>query len=151
MGQSKSKMLSPDAISVKKKGFLYYLKRDWQLYALLLLPMAFIIVFKYFAYTGLSVAFLDYKIGKGYAGSKFVGLKVFEKVFKHRDFGKAVANTLLLNVLDTLCAVGAAAGQRPHFLSKGSVNVPRRVHRCNSDGTIRRARQTMTAKQASAL
>lgn len=102
MGQSKSKMLSPDAISVKKKGFLYYLKRDWQLYALLLLPMAFIIVFKYFAYTGLSVAFLDYKIGKGYAGSKFVGLKVFEKVFKHRDFGKAVANTLLLNVLDLL-------------------------------------------------
>lgn len=42
MGQSKSKMLSPDAISVKKKGFLYYLKRDWQLYALMLLPMAFI-------------------------------------------------------------------------------------------------------------
>ena len=102
MGQSKSKMLSPDAISVKKKGFLYYLKRDWQLYALMLLPMVFIIVFKYFAYTGLSVAFLDYKIGKGYAGSKFVGLKIFEKVFKHRDFTKAVVNTLLLNVLDLI-------------------------------------------------
>lgn len=71
-----------------KKGPLYYLKRDWQLYALMLLPMVFIIVFKYFAYTGLSVAFLDYKIGKGYAGSKFVGLKIFEKVFKHRDFTK---------------------------------------------------------------
>lgn len=42
-----------------KKGPLYYLKRDWQLYALMLLPMVFIIVFKYFAYTGLSVAFLD--------------------------------------------------------------------------------------------
>lgn len=75
-----------------KKGPLYYLKRDWQLYALMLLPMVFIIVFKYFAYTGLSVAFLDYKIGKGYAGSKFVGLKIFEKVFKHRDFTKAVVN-----------------------------------------------------------
>lgn len=37
-----------------KKGPLYYLKRDWQLYALMLLPMVFIIVFKYFAYTGLS-------------------------------------------------------------------------------------------------
>ena len=80
-----------------KKGPLYYLKRDWQLYALMLLPMVFIIVFKYFAYTGLSVAFLDYKIGKGYAGSKFVALKIFEKVFKHRDFTKAVVNTLLLN------------------------------------------------------
>ena len=64
--------------------------------------MVFIIVFKYFAYTGLSVAFLDYKIGKGYAGSKFVGLKIFEKVFKHRDFTKAVVNTLLLNVLDLI-------------------------------------------------
>ena len=66
-----------------KKGPLYYLKRDWQLYALMLLPMVFIIVFKYFAYTGLSVAFL-------------------EKVFKHRDFTKAVVNTLLLNVLDLI-------------------------------------------------
>ena len=64
--------------------------------------LVFIIVFKYFAYTGLSVAFLDYKIGKGYAGSKFVGLKIFEKVFKHRDFTKAVVNTLLLNVLDLI-------------------------------------------------
>lgn len=27
-----------------KKGPLYYLKRDWQLYALMLLPMVFIIV-----------------------------------------------------------------------------------------------------------
>lgn len=49
-----------------KKGPLYYLKRDWQLYALMLLPMVFIIVFKYFAYTGLSVAFLDYKIRRLY-------------------------------------------------------------------------------------
>ena len=98
-----------------KKGPLYYLKRDWQLYALMLLPMVFIIVFKYFAYTGLSVAFLDYKIGKGYAGSKFVGLKIFEKVFKHRDFTKAVVNTLLLNVLD-----GSSAQPRRCFICRTS-------------------------------
>ena len=84
----------------KKKGALFYLKRDWQLYALMLLPMVFIIVFKYLAYTGLSVSFLDYKVARGYAGSDFVGLEIFEKVFKHRDFGKAVFNTLLLNILD---------------------------------------------------
>ena len=46
--------------------------------------------------------FQVYKIGKGYAGSKFVGLEIFKKVFKHRDFTKAVVNTLLLNVLDLL-------------------------------------------------
>lgn len=85
-----------------KKGLGHYLKRDWQLYALMLLPMAFILVFKFFAYSGLSVAFLDYKIGRGYAGSEFVGLENFMKIFKHRDFGKAVGNTLLLNVLDLI-------------------------------------------------
>lgn len=89
-----------EELPLRKKGFAFYFKRDWQLYVLMLLPMAFIIVFKYLAYTGLSVAFLDYKIGKGYAGSEFVGLEIFEKVFKHRDFGKAVFNTLLLNILD---------------------------------------------------
>ena len=87
-------------LQVQKKGIGYYLKRDWELYVLMILPMAFIIVFKFFAYGGLSVAFLDYKIGKGYAGSEFVGLEIFKKVFKHRDFGKAAVNTLLLNILD---------------------------------------------------
>lgn len=106
-----------------KKGPLYYLKRDWQLYALMLLPMVFIIVFKYFAYTGLSVAFLDYKIGKGYAGSKFVGLKIFEKVFKHRDFTKAVVNTLLLNVLDAGTIQCAAQNDLipPEWVADGSL------------------------------
>ena len=102
MAKQKSTAVQPSANTLKKKCLMYYLKRDWQLYALMLLPMLFIIVFKYLAYTGLSVAFLDYKIGKGYAGSKFVGLEIFKKVFKHRDFTKAVVNTLLLNVLDLL-------------------------------------------------
>ena len=102
MAKQKSTAVQPSANTLKKTGLMYYLKRDWQLYALMLLPMLFIIVFKYLAYTGLSVAFLDYKIGKGYAGSKFVGLEIFKKVFKHRDFTKAVVNTLLLNVLDLL-------------------------------------------------
>lgn len=102
MAKQKSTAVQPSANTLKKKGPMYYLKRDWQLYALMLLPMLFIIVFKYLAYTGLSVAFLDYKIGKGYAGSKFVGLEIFKKVFKHRDFTKAVVNTLLLNALDLL-------------------------------------------------
>lgn len=91
-----------EALPLQKKGALFYFKRDWQLYALMLLPMVFIIVFKYLAYTGLSVSFLDYKVARGYAGSEFVGLEIFEKVFNHRDFGKAVFNTLLLNILDLI-------------------------------------------------
>ena len=80
----------------------WYLRRDWQLYVLMVLPMLFILVFKFLPYTGLSIAFKDYKVAKGYAGSKWVGLDIFEKVFKKRDFGQAVYNTLLLNVLDLI-------------------------------------------------
>lgn len=88
--------------TLHKKGFMYYLKRDWQLYALLVLPILFVFVFKYCAYAGLSIAFFDFKAAKGIAGSEFVGFENFMKIFKHRDFGQALRNTLLLNILDLL-------------------------------------------------
>ncbi|RKD33358.1 ABC transporter permease [Lacrimispora algidixylanolytica] len=84
----------------KKNGILRYLQRDWQLYVLMFLPMLFILVFKFLPYSGLSIAFKDYKVAKGYAGSEWVGFSIFQKVFGKRDFGQAVGNTLLLNVLD---------------------------------------------------
>ncbi len=84
---------------VKQKSLLFYLKRDWQLYVLLLLPLFFALLFKYGSMTGLIVAFKDYKILKGFSGSEWVGFKIFEKVFKMRNFGKALRNTLLLNSL----------------------------------------------------
>ncbi|WP_313071450.1 ABC transporter permease [Lacrimispora sp.] len=85
---------------IKKNGILRYLQRDWQLYVLMFLPMLFILVFKFLPYSGLSIAFKDYKVAKGYAGSEWVGFSIFQKVFGKRDFGQAVSNTLLLNVLD---------------------------------------------------
>jgi putative aldouronate transport system permease protein len=85
---------------IKKNGILRYLQRDWQLYVLMFLPMLFILVFKFLPYSGLSIAFKDYKVAKGYAGSEWVGFSIFQKVFGKRDFGQAVGNTLLLNVLD---------------------------------------------------
>lgn len=71
--------MAANDLTIRKKGIGFYLKRDWQLYLLMLLPMLFILVFKYLAYTGLSVSFLDYKVAKGYSGSEFVGLEIFEK------------------------------------------------------------------------
>ncbi len=94
-----AKTQSPD-LRVGRRGKLYCIKRDWQLYSLLLLPMLFVFLFKYGSYFGLVIAFQDYKVAKGVAGSQWVGFDIFAKVFAKRDFGKAVGNTLLLNVLD---------------------------------------------------
>ena len=85
-----------------KKGFAFYLKRDWQLYLLLLIPMLFIVIFKFLPMMGLSIAFLDYKPIKGFAGSEFIGFDVFKDIFTSKDFYKALKNTLVLNFLDLL-------------------------------------------------
>lgn len=79
---------------------LKWFKRDWQLYVLLLIPLIFVILFKYGAMYGLVISFKDYKIVKGISGSEWVGLDVFRKVFSNRNFPMALRNTLLLNILD---------------------------------------------------
>ena len=50
----------------KRHDAVWYLRRDWQLYVLMILPMLFILVFKFLPYSGLSIAFKDYKVAKGY-------------------------------------------------------------------------------------
>lgn len=88
--------------SFRKKGFMYYIKRDWQLYLLLLIPIMCVIVFKYSAYPGLRMAFMNYKPAKGYDGSEWVGFETFRKVFTDADFLKALKNSLTFNFLDLL-------------------------------------------------
>lgn len=80
------------------------LKRDWQLYLLLLFPLAMVIIFSYAAYPGLRMVFMDYKPAKGYDGSEWVGFETFIKVFKDKDFLRALRNSLVFNILDLLVA-----------------------------------------------
>lgn len=88
-------------MNIKMKNRLYF-KRTWMLYLMMVLPMLFIIVFKYCAYPGLAIAFQDYKVARGITGSEWVGLEIFKKIFTHRDFLPSVRNTLLLNILDLI-------------------------------------------------
>ena len=78
------------------------LKRDWQLYLLLLIPLVLVFVFSYGAYPGLRMAFMDYKPAKGYAGSKWVGFGTFQKIFKDADFIRALRNSVVFNISDLL-------------------------------------------------
>jgi putative aldouronate transport system permease protein len=104
-GTTTSNLKNETALSKRKPtkwGFLFYLRRDWELYTLLLLPIAMVLIFKYASMFGLTIAFKDYKIARGFWGSDWVGLDVFKQVFAKPDFGRAVRNTLLLNILDLL-------------------------------------------------
>ncbi len=76
------------------------IKRDWQLYLLLLIPLALVIIFSYGAYPGLRMAFMDYKPAQGYAGSEWVGFGTFQKIFKDHDFTRALRNSIVFNLAD---------------------------------------------------
>ena len=101
MSQTKATLRSGLPLPRQKRfGIGYYLKRDWQLYLLLLVPMAAVLLFKYVPMGGLVIAFKDYKILKGFGGSDWVGLDNFVKAFKSTDFFRALRNTLMLNFLE---------------------------------------------------
>ena len=85
--------MSVSASASARRGGLRYrfglaLRRDWQLWVLLLPCLAFFIVFCYFPMYGVQIAFRDYKAAFGITGSQWVGLKYFEKFFNSYYCGR---------------------------------------------------------------
>ncbi len=82
-----------------------YMKRYWQLYALLLLPLIYLFVFKYVPMAYIQIAFKKYSI----VGNIWTlpladnhGFEYFIKAFKSKDFLLALRNTIQLNLLDLI-------------------------------------------------
>ncbi|MBW7454927.1 ABC transporter permease [Paenibacillus sepulcri] len=76
------------------------LKRDWQLYALLILPLVYFVLFKYVPMFGIIIAFKDYNMFKGVLASPWIGFETFREVFAMDAFYNALRNTFVLNFLD---------------------------------------------------
>lgn len=86
-----------------KTNWKVYIKRYWQLYALLLLPMIYLFVFKYVPMKYIMIAFKKYSIVQSISEMPWAphhGMEYFIKAFSNRDFTNALRNTVVLNVLD---------------------------------------------------
>lgn len=70
----------------------------WQLYAMLLVPVALTIIYKYIPMYGIQIAFRDYKASRGMMGSEWVGLEWFERFFSAPNCGRMIKNTVLLSL-----------------------------------------------------
>ena len=77
-------------------------KKDWKrnksLYIMILPVVIFYLLFMYKPMYGVIIAFMDYAPAKGIWGSKWVGLKHFERFFTGPYFGRLLRNTLLLSL-----------------------------------------------------
>nr|WP_245954897.1 ABC transporter permease subunit [Paenibacillus flagellatus] len=74
------------------------MRKDWDLYALLLPGLAFLLVFKYTPMYGLLISFQDFSIFRGISGSPWVGLKHFERLVHTEQFIDVLTNTILISV-----------------------------------------------------
>lgn len=71
---------------------------------MMIIPMTFFILIRYWPMYGLSIAFQNYKVGDPFISSesRWVGLKWFQMLFKNPNFIRLVRNTLALNILNIL-------------------------------------------------
>lgn len=73
------------------------IRRNWQLYLFLLIPVVYIIIFDYVPMGGLVMAFNDYSMRKGLFGSDWVGLDNFIRFFQTYQSKRVITNTLILS------------------------------------------------------
>ncbi len=85
-----------------KSGFIREMRKNWQLYFLLLPAVIYILLFVYKPMSGILIAFEDYSLKKGIWGSKWIGLDNFSRLFRSYWFPIALKNTLTLSVLTLL-------------------------------------------------
>ncbi len=73
-------------------------KRYIQLYILIAIPLAFVVIFNYVPMFGIMLAFKDYSIRKGIIGSPWAGFKYFRQLFTIPIFPTILKNTIVLSL-----------------------------------------------------
>ncbi len=72
--------------------------KQWPYHLMMLPGMIFLIIFHLVPMGGLLMAFQDFMPIKGLFGSRFVGLKNFERLFKLPTFWRVLRNTVVISV-----------------------------------------------------
>lgn len=98
--KEKNRIPAPGEPAVREKLKRLFVKKGvWQLYLLILLPVAVIFIFNYLPMGGILIAFKDYSIRKGISGSPWAGMKYFRQLFSLPIFGNILKNTLVLSLV----------------------------------------------------
>lgn len=100
MSKNKSAVANPMVMT--ERPLKQRLLDNWQLYAMLLIPVVLTIIFKYIPMYGIQIAFRDYKASRGMFGSEWVGLEWFVRFFSAPTCGRMIKNTILLSLYSLL-------------------------------------------------
>lgn len=100
---NKSDVQLPSGVSFKK-----YFCGHWQLYLMMILPLAVLLVFAYGPMYGVILAFKNYKVSLGIWHSPWAdnhGLNNFIRFFKNYNFKQCFANTLGISIYSMVVSI----------------------------------------------
>lgn len=83
------------------------LKKDWQLWVMILPALAYIILFCYGPMYGIQLAFRKYDFSKGLTGGDWVGFKYFIQYFESPMFWSTLRNTFVISFFTLICGFPA--------------------------------------------
>ena len=86
----------------ERARLLINIRARWQIYLLLILPVAYILIFAYGPMGGLVIAFKRYNFALGIFGSPWVGLDNFRRFLESYRFVQVLRNTLTLSFYSLL-------------------------------------------------
>ncbi|QGH33978.1 ABC transporter permease subunit [Gracilibacillus salitolerans] len=86
-------------LKISKNELWTSIRKDWQLYSLILLPVLYLIIFKYGPMFGNIIAFRRFIPGGSIVGEEWVGLQYFQMFLNDPTFYKVFANTFILAFL----------------------------------------------------
>ena len=87
---------------VRRHSAMRRIAQHWQLYAIIALPVVYLIIFHYIPMYGVQIAFKDFRIRAGILGSEWVGLKHFRQFFASPSAWRIIRNTLGISFYSVL-------------------------------------------------
>ncbi len=91
----------------KEKSLGKRVRENWQMYLFLLLPVAWLLIFKYWPMYGAQIAFRDFRFKQGIWGSQWAGLKHFIRWVQAPNFWPLMRNTFLISLYSLLAGFPA--------------------------------------------
>jgi len=92
-------------MNIRYKKTLRKMANRWQLYLLLIVPVAFVFVFSYMPMYGVQIAFRQYNLRLGISGSPWVGLRWFRMFFESPMFSRIMLNTIRISLYSLAASI----------------------------------------------
>ncbi len=91
------RILSPQSRR-KLKMDLTAVRKDYLLYLMVIPGVAYFVLFKYVPMYGITIAFRNYSIFKGFTDAPWVGFDIFRRMFGLSSFNQALLNTVIISL-----------------------------------------------------